>query len=123
MPENQKQIYYQAGTDFASIAKSPNLEIFRRRGIEVLYLTDPVDEFALESLGAYHEKKLTSIDSADIEIPEASATGEKEGESTSVGGEGERLPQSARAFPRSARDPGERGARVEAVDRQPVSAW
>ena len=51
MPENQKHIYYQAGPDFASINKSPNLEIFRRRGIEVLFLTDPVDEFAINSLG------------------------------------------------------------------------
>ena len=63
--------------DFASIAKSPNLEIFRRRGIEVLYLTDPVDEFALSSLGTYREKKLTSIDAADIEIPEASRPARK----------------------------------------------
>ena len=65
----QTQIYYQAGNDFASIKKSPNLEIFRRNGIEVIYMTDPVDEFALQSLGSYREKKLTSIDSADIEIP------------------------------------------------------
>ena len=79
---SQTQIYYLAGTDFASIAKSPNLEIFRRKGIEVLYLTDPIDEFALKSLASYREKKLTSIDSADIEIPEAGTTGEKAGEST-----------------------------------------
>jgi molecular chaperone HtpG len=85
MPENQTQIYYQAGGDFASIAKSPNLEIFRRRGIEVLFLTDPIDEFALSSLGTFREKKLTSIDAADIEIPEASSSGEKESESTATG--------------------------------------
>ncbi len=80
MLENQKQIYYLAGGDFASIAKSPNLEIFRRRGIEVLFLTDPVDEFALNALGTFREKKLTSIDAADIEIPEGSGSGEKEAE-------------------------------------------
>jgi molecular chaperone HtpG len=73
MPESQNRIYYLAGTDHASIAKSPNLEIFRRRGLEVLFLTDPVDEFALKSLGSYKEKRLTSIDSADIEIPETAA--------------------------------------------------
>ena len=81
MPESQKQIYYQAGTDLASIKKSPNLEIFRRRGIEVIFLTDAVDEFAIQSLGSYRDKKLTSIDSADVEIPEASASGEKSSES------------------------------------------
>src|SRR5262249_54352066 len=81
MAENQKHIYYQAGADFLSIAKSPNLEIFRRRGIEVIYLTDPVDEFALKSLNSYREKKLTSIDSADVEIPEASVIEANAGES------------------------------------------
>ncbi len=70
MPESQKRIYYLAGPDRSSIAKSPNLEIFRRRGLEVLFLTDPVDEFALTSLGAYKDKPITSIDSADVEIPE-----------------------------------------------------
>jgi molecular chaperone HtpG len=70
MPESQNRIYYLAGADLASIAKSPKLEIFRRRGLEVLFLTDPVDEFALGALGSYKEKRLTSIDSADVEIPE-----------------------------------------------------
>jgi molecular chaperone HtpG len=79
MAEKQNQINYQAGADFASVAKSPNLEIFRRRGIEVLYLTDPVDEFALKALDSYRGKKLASIDAADIEIPEA-AGGTTEGE-------------------------------------------
>ncbi len=82
MPESQKQIYYQAGSDLASIKKSPNLEIFRRRDIEVIFLTDAVDEFAIQSLGSYRDKKLTSIDSADVEIPEASASGEKSTEPT-----------------------------------------
>jgi molecular chaperone HtpG len=83
MPEQQTQIYYQAGSDFSSIKKSPNLEIFRRNGIEVIYMTDPVDEFAIKSLGTYREKTLTSIDSADIEIPQSSTSGEQASESTS----------------------------------------
>ncbi len=86
MPANQTKIYYLSGADFASIAKSPNLEIFRRRGIEVLYLTDPVDEFALKALGSYQGKTLTSIDSADVEIPEAATTGEKSEETTPEAG-------------------------------------
>ena len=93
MPANQTQIYYLSGADFASIAKSPNLEIFRRRGIEVLYLTDPVDEFALKSLGSYQGKKLTSIDSADVEIPEAGATGEKSEESSAPAGKESGFPR------------------------------
>jgi HSP90 family molecular chaperone len=73
MPPKQKQIYYLGGPDSASIDKNPKLEIFRRRGIEVLYLTDPIDEFAVTSLGSYQGNALTSIDSADIEIPETDA--------------------------------------------------
>jgi molecular chaperone HtpG len=71
MPEGQKRIYYLGGPDYASVAKSPNLEIFRRRGLEVLFLTDPIDEFAITALGAYQGKTLTSIDSADLDLPEA----------------------------------------------------
>ncbi len=70
MPDGQKRIYYLGGPDLASIAKSPNLEIFRRRGLEVLFLTDPIDEFAITALGSYQGKTLTSIDSADLELPE-----------------------------------------------------
>ena len=50
-PADQKAIYYLGGPDLSSIKKNPNLEIFRRRGIEVLFLTEPVDEFVFSSLG------------------------------------------------------------------------
>jgi molecular chaperone HtpG len=71
MPEGQTRIYYLGGPDYASVAKSPNLEIFRRRGLEVLYLTDPIDEFAITSLRSYQGKELTSIDSANLDLPKA----------------------------------------------------
>ncbi len=70
MPEGQKRIYYLGGPDYASVAKSPNLEIFRRRGIEVLFLTDPIDEFAITAMVNYQGTTLTSIDSADLDLPE-----------------------------------------------------
>jgi molecular chaperone HtpG len=71
MPENQKRIYYLGGPDLASVRKSPNLEIFRRRGLEVLFLTEPVDEFVMSALGSHAGKTLTSIDSNDLELPDA----------------------------------------------------
>jgi molecular chaperone HtpG len=74
MPEGQTKIYYLGGPDHASIAKSPNLEIFRRRGLEVLFLTDPIDEFAITALRSYQGKDVTSIDSADLELPEGGET-------------------------------------------------
>jgi molecular chaperone HtpG len=74
MPVGQERIYYLGGADLSSIAKSPNLEIFRRKGLEVLYLTDPIDEFALSSLRTYQGKELTSIDSADLDLPDTATT-------------------------------------------------
>lgn len=65
----QKVIYYLGGPDLSAIKKSPNLEIFRRRGLEVLFLTDPVDEFVMSALGAYDGRQVVSIDSADVELP------------------------------------------------------
>ena len=76
MPGGQSRIYYLGGNDVSSIAKSPNLEIFRRKGLEVLFLTDPIDEFALNSLQSYQGKDLTSIDSADLDLPETGPTTE-----------------------------------------------
>jgi molecular chaperone HtpG len=84
MPAGQARIYYVAGPAGTSIAKSPNLEIFRRRGLEVLYLTDPIDEFAVNALGSYQGRPLTSIDSADIDLPETSESPEIAG---ATGGE------------------------------------
>lgn len=71
MPEGQKRIYYLGGPDLAAIEKNPNLEVFRKRKLEVLYLTEPVDEFVMNALGSYSGKPLTSIDSDDLELPEA----------------------------------------------------
>ncbi len=91
MPEDQKRIYYLGGPDPAAIRKSPNLEIFRRRGLEVLFLTEPVDEFVMNALGTFGGKPLTSIDSDDLELPdepiEEKAAETKEGESESKGAE------------------------------------
>jgi molecular chaperone HtpG len=72
MPDVQAKIYYVSGPDIGTISKSPNLEIFRRRGLEVLYLTDPIDEFAVSALSTYQGKPLLSIDAADIDLPAGS---------------------------------------------------
>ncbi|MEW4567462.1 molecular chaperone HtpG [Tautonia sp. JC769] len=68
-PGDQTAIYYLGGPDLASIRKSPNLEIFRRRGVEVLLLTDPIDEFVMATLGRFEGKDLKSIDAADLDLP------------------------------------------------------
>jgi molecular chaperone HtpG len=83
---DQKPIYYLGGPDLASIKKNPNLEIFRRRGLEVLYLTDPIDEFVMSGLQTYDGRALRSIDAADLELPGAEAESKTQPTSESTGG-------------------------------------
>lgn len=68
-PDAQKQIYYLGGPSLETIEKSPNLEVFRRRGLEVLFLTDPIDEFVLTALDKFGDKAIRSIDASDLELP------------------------------------------------------
>ena len=72
--ENQTQIYYACGTDLESIKKNPNLEIFHKKKLEVLYLDDPIDEFVLSNLHLFEEKQLVPIDSVDVQFPETSTS-------------------------------------------------
>ncbi|MBN1301378.1 MAG: molecular chaperone HtpG [Melioribacteraceae bacterium] len=66
MKPDQKEIYYLFGASREALAMDPHLEIFRRKGIEVLYLTDPADEFIMSSLFKYKDYDLKSVDQADL---------------------------------------------------------
>src|SRR5262249_26192017 len=68
MVANQDDIYYILGDDFASASRSPHLDAFRERGIEVLYLVDPVDPFMVMGLTDYKGHKLRNVDEADIDL-------------------------------------------------------
>lgn len=68
MPETQKKIYTASGKDKETISQMPQMELLRERGIEVLYLLDPVDEFAIEALSKYAEKDFQSVSRADFEL-------------------------------------------------------
>jgi molecular chaperone HtpG len=68
---DRDQILYLAGPDLATLRRSPNLEVFKKRGIEVLFLIDPIDEIALSTLGHYKEKEIVSVDSAEAKLPTA----------------------------------------------------
>lgn len=68
MVNNQTDIYYVLGEDFASASRSPHLDSFRQRGIEVLYFTDPVDPVMLMGLDEFDGHKLRSADEADIDL-------------------------------------------------------
>jgi molecular chaperone HtpG len=70
MPEQQKEIYYTSGPDTEAIEKNPALEAFNKKGLEVLYLYDPLDEFVFEHLGKYKETPFKLAESAKIEVEE-----------------------------------------------------
>lgn len=64
--EGQKEIYYISGPSREAIEQNPHLEIFRAKGLEVLYLYEPVDEFVMESLRKFKEFELKATENADI---------------------------------------------------------
>lgn len=66
--EGQEDIYYILGDDFYTALRSPHLDAFRDRGIEVLFLTDPVDTVMLMGLTDYKGHKLRNVDEADIDL-------------------------------------------------------
>ena len=61
MKQGQDEIYYISGEDADALAKSPQLEGFRARGIEVLLMTDPVDDFWVPMVGIFEEKAFKSV--------------------------------------------------------------
>jgi molecular chaperone HtpG len=61
LKENQTAIYYLAGDDITRLANSPHLEGFRARGVEVLYLPDPVDNFWVTSAPSFEGKPFKSV--------------------------------------------------------------
>lgn len=68
MPENQKKIYYASGKDRKSIDSLPQMELLRDKNVEVLYLLDNVDEFAIEALHEYDGKQFHSISRGDLDL-------------------------------------------------------
>ena len=71
MPPDQKDIYYITGDNLAVIANSPHLEVLKDKGYDVLLMTDPVDEFAVQSLQEYQGKKFKSAEKGDLDIQPA----------------------------------------------------
>jgi molecular chaperone HtpG len=68
MKEGQEPIYYLAGESRSLLEASPHLEVFKSKGIEVLYLLDPVDEFMIQSVTEYGGKKLKSAANASLDL-------------------------------------------------------
>merc|ERR1712057_89910 len=71
MAESQESIYYMAGESLDVMNKSPNLQIFKKKDLEVLMLTDHLDESCIQKLADYEGKKFVSIQKADVKIDES----------------------------------------------------
>ena len=78
MQPEQKAIYYITADTFAAAQHSPHLEIFRKKGIEVLLMSDKVDEWLLSSLTEFEGKKLQSIAKGDLDLGALESDTEKE---------------------------------------------
>lgn len=78
MKPEQDAIYYITADSFAAAKHSPHLEIFRKKGIEVLLMSDKVDEWLLGSLTEFEGKKLQSIAKGDLDLGKLQDESEKE---------------------------------------------
>jgi molecular chaperone HtpG len=74
----QEVIYYITADSFAAAKNSPHLEIFRKKGIEVLLLSDKVDEWLLDSLTEFEGKKLQSIAKGNLDLGKLEDEADKE---------------------------------------------
>lgn len=70
MKEDQKFIYYASGESVEKIDRLPQTEMLKDKDYEILYLTDEVDEFALQMLRTYQEKEFKSVSADDLGIEE-----------------------------------------------------
>merc|ERR1712156_210690 len=70
MKENQKDIYYITGESREVVGASAFVERLKKRGFEVIYMTEPIDEYVVQQLKEYDGKNLVSVTKEGLELPE-----------------------------------------------------
>ncbi len=91
MPEGQEAIYYISGEDAATLRKSPQIEGFAAKGVEVLLMSDPVDEFWLPVVREYQGKAFKSVTRGGVDLDKI-ADAAKDGEEAAAENEGKAGP-------------------------------
>jgi molecular chaperone HtpG len=89
MKDGQDTVYYMTGESRQAMESSPHMEAFRAKGVEVLLLTDPVDEVWVDAVGEYEGKRLRSVAKGEIDLDgdrDGKAGAEKEQQSEEYAG-------------------------------------
>jgi len=68
MKEGQNDIYYITGESIASVTSSPFIETLKKKGLEVVYMVDPIDEYCVQQLKEFEGKKLKSVTKEGLEL-------------------------------------------------------
>ena len=71
MPALQQDIYYLTGDSRSALENSPHLEILRKQNYDVLFMTDPIDEFVVSGIPEYEAKKLKSVNKGEVKFDES----------------------------------------------------
>lgn len=77
MKENQKQIYFITGENQEQVKNSAFVERVKKRGFEVIYMTEPIDEYVIQQLKEYQDKQLVCVTKEGLELPEDEAEKKK----------------------------------------------
>merc|ERR1711966_429117 len=77
MKEGQKHIYYIAGENKKDLESSPFLEKLKKRGFEVLFMTDPIDEYAVQHMDEFEDHKLMNASKEDLKFGDKEEKREK----------------------------------------------
>merc|ERR1712226_34571 len=80
MKEKQEHIYFMAGQTRDEVEKSPFVERLQKKGYEVLYLTEPVDEYCIQSLPEYEGKKFQNVAKEGLKLDESERSKERKEE-------------------------------------------
>jgi molecular chaperone HtpG len=80
MKEGQKDIFYITGESRAAVAQSPFIEGLKKKGFEVLYLVDPIDEYMVQQMKDYDDKKLKSVTKEGLDLDDTEEEKKKQEE-------------------------------------------